>query len=377
MDFFEKKVRQLLNASGIQVGGSNLGDIEVKNPAFYRRFLTDGRLGLGESYMDGWWECDRIDVMLFKILSAQETIIKHVQTPETLARVLLSKIMPYGSVGRSSEIGKFHYDIGNELYGKILDPYWNYTCGYWQGGAENLEQAQLHKMERICQKLKLSPGMTLLDIGCGWGGFSKYAAEKYGAHVTGISISQKQIEQAKEFCAGLPIDIRYLDYRDLHEKYDRISTIGMIEHVGKKYYRGFMEKVSESLKDDGIFCLHTIGFNTSDYNNPWLDKYIFPGCYVPSIRQIGQAYEGLFVLEHVENIGYSYAKTLRCWYDNFERHWAEVQRNDPVKYNDIFYRTWRYYLLSCIGGFEARKIQLWQFVFSKNGIKGGYVFPQN
>jgi cyclopropane-fatty-acyl-phospholipid synthase len=375
MSFFERKVTELFSLAGVQINGSEPFDIQVHNQDFFRRFLTDGRLGLGESYMDGWWDCEKIDEMLYRLITAEKVIVSHVRTPKTLLNMFVSKIVPHGGKWRSQEIGKFHYDIGNELYERILDPYMNYTCGYWAGGATTLEQAQHDKMDRICTKLTIKPGMKLLDIGCGWGGFAKYAAENYGAHVTGISISEEQLKYARKLCAGLETEFKYLDYRDLNEYFDRITTIGMFEHVGFQYYRTFLEKVHSSLTDDGIFVLHTIGFNTSDFKNPWLQKYIFPGCFVPSLKHVAEAYEGLFVLEHVENIGFDYAKTLLSWYDNLEKSWKEIQAFDPEKYNERFFRTWRYYLLSSVAGFHARKIQLWQFVFSKNGVEGGYVFP--
>ncbi|NCO57118.1 MAG: cyclopropane-fatty-acyl-phospholipid synthase [Nitrospirae bacterium CG18_big_fil_WC_8_21_14_2_50_70_55] len=375
MDVSKRKVVELFALADVQVDGPKPSDIQVHNQKFYRRFLSDGRLGLGESYQDGWWDCERIDELLFKMICAQKIITKHVQTPATIANVVWSKLSPHGAERRSKEIGNFHYDIGNELYEAILDPYFNYTCGYWEGGARSLEEAQIAKMDRICHKLRLKSGMKLLDIGCGWGGFSKFAAERYGAHVTGISISEEQLKRARELCNGLPVELRYLDYRNLDQTFDRITAIGMFEHVGNRYYRTFMEKVFSCLNDDGLFFLHTIGFNTSDFANPWLQKYIFPGCFVPSMKHISEAYEGLFVLEHLENIGYSYAKTLQCWDGNLEAHWEEIRRHNPSVYDDRFLRTWRYYLLSSVAGFRARKIQVWHLVFSKHGVGGGYVFP--
>lgn len=374
MDVSKQKITELLSLAGIQVDGPEPHDIQVHNPSFYRRFLADGRLGLGESYQEGWWDCERIDEFVYKIICAREVITRHVQTPSTIASVVGSKLLPHGSRWRSEEIGKFHYDIGNDLYEAILDPYFNYTCGYWDGGAKSLEEAQIAKMDRICRKLGLKPGMTLLDIGCGWGGFAKFAAERYGAQVTGISISEEQLKYARWLCEGLPVELRYLDYRNLNQTFDRVTTIGMFEHVGKRFYRTFLEKVRSCLNDDGLFLLHTIGFNTSDFSNPWLQKYIFPGCFVPSMKHIAEAYEGLFVLEHMENIGHSYARTLQCWYDNLESHWDEISSHDQAKYDEHFLRTWRYYLLSSVAGFRARKIQLWHFVFSKQGVEGGYVF---
>jgi len=375
MNFFERKVTDLFSLAGVKIGGTERHDITVHDPRFYRRFLTDGRLGLGESYMDGWWDCERIDEMMLRVYTAEKLIVDHLHTPSTLIKTLFSKFLPHGSKWRSKEIGKFHYDIGNDFYEAILDPYFNYTCGYWGGAAKTLDDAQISKMDRICRKLKLKPGMKLLDIGCGWGGFAKFAAERYGVHVTGISISEEQLKHARRLCKGLNVDFRYLDYRYLSGTFDRVTTIGMIEHVGPRYYRPFMEKVESSLVDGGIFVLHTLGFNTSDYKNPWLQKYIFPGGFIPSLRHIAQAHEGLFSTEHVENIGYDYAQTLLCWFDNLEKNWADLQSRNPEKYDERFFRTWRYYLLATSAGFLVGKALVWHFVFSKGWVDGGYVFP--
>jgi len=374
MNFFERKVTELFSLAGVKIGGTEPHDITVRDPRFYRRFLTDGRLGLGESYMDGWWECDRIDEMMYKVYTAEKLIVDHIHTPSTFIKTLASKCLPHGSKWRSQEIGKFHYDIGNELYERMLGPSMVYTCAYWADGARTLEEAQTAKMDRVCRKLQLRPGMTLLDIGCGFGAFAKFAAEKYGANVVGISVSEEQLRYARKLCAGLPVELLYLDYRDLDRKFDRIASIGMFEAVGQRYYRTFLKKVSSCLADDGIFVLHTLGFNTSDYKNPWLTKYIFPGGHIPSLKHVAKAYEGSYVLEHIENFGYSYAQTLRCWYDNFETNWDEIRKFNTEKYDEQFFRTWRYYLLCTIAGFLVRKVQLWQFVFSKSGVQGGFFF---
>ena len=375
MTFFERKVAELFSLAGVRINGTQPHDITVRDSRFYRRFLLDGRLGLGESYMDGWWECERLDEMMYKVYTAERLIVDHIRTPATVIRGLPGRLLPHGSKWRSKEIGKFHYDLGNDFYEAILDPYFNYTCGYFAGGAKTLEDAQIAKMDRICRKLRLQPGMKLLDIGCGWGGFAKFAAERYGVHVTGISVSEEQLKHARRLCEGLDVEVRYLDYRNLSETYDRITTIGMIEHVGPRYYRSFMKMVSSCLTQGGIFVLHTLGFNTSDYKNPWLQKYIFPGGFIPSLQHIARAHEGLLTTEHVENIGYDYSKTLLCWFDNFEKNWAYLRSYNPEKYDDRFYRTWRFYLLATSAGFRVGKALVWQFVFSKGWVDGGYVLP--
>ena len=234
----------------------------------------------------------------------------------------------------------------------MLDTRMNYTCGFWQN-AHDLDTAQLNKLELSCQKLKLEPGMRVLDIGCGFGALAKYAAEKYGVQIVGITISKEQCHYAQQNCAGLPVEIRFQDYRDVNERFDRVVSLGMFEHVGSVNYRAYMQKAHDCLEDNGIFLLHTIGGNvTTRFCDPW-------------------AIEGLFIVENWSNFGAYYDATLMAWHDNFERNWQELKN----QYDERFYRMWRYYLLACAGGFRARSMQLWQIVLSKNGLRGGYQVP--
>jgi cyclopropane-fatty-acyl-phospholipid synthase len=206
----------------------------------------------------------------------------------------------------------------------------------------------------------------VLDIGCGWGGFAKYAAEKYGATIHGITVSREQVEFANKFCQGLDVKIELKDYRDLNEKFDRIVSIGMFEHVGYRNYRTFMKVVQRCLKAKGLFLLHTIARNTSGKStDPWINKYIFPRSMLPSAKQITTAAEGLFILEDWHSFGQYYDKTLMAWYNNFTKNWNKLNNT----YDERFYRMWTYYLLSCAGSFRARRNQLWQVLFSKEGIK--------
>jgi cyclopropane-fatty-acyl-phospholipid synthase len=251
----------------------------------------------------------------------------------------------------------------------MLDRRMNYSCAYWKNG-HNLDEAQENKLELICRKIDLKPGMHVLDIGCGWSAYGKYAAEKYKVKVSGITVSKEQVELGKKLCEGLPVDIRLLDYRDLNEKYDRIVSVGMIEHVGHKNYSDFFKIASNCLTDDGLFLLHTIGSNTSDQTlDLWSEKYIFPNGMLPSISQLGKAFENLFVMEDWHCIGAHYDKTLMAWYDNFNTNWDKIKSN----YSERFYRMWKFFLLSSAGSFRSRRRnQVWQIVLSKKGIPGGY-----
>ncbi|MBV8802598.1 MAG: cyclopropane fatty acyl phospholipid synthase, partial [Gammaproteobacteria bacterium] len=354
----------------ITINGNGPNDIRVNNEAFYARVLREGSLGLGESYMEGWWDCDHLDGFFDVVLCTK--LYNHVSEYSFLLfKLFLSKFINPQTKSRSLEVGKKHYDLSNKLFEKMLDSRMNYTCGYWKE-AKTLEEAQLAKLELSCQKLLLKPGMRLLDIGCGWGGMAKYAAEKYGVEVVGITISQQQYEYAKNVCVNLPVEIRFQDYRDVTETFDRIVSLGMFEHVGHKNYFTYMKKVRSCLTDDGIFLLHTIGDSITELPNKWITKYIFPHGMLPSIKLIGKAIENVFVLEDLHNFGADYDKTLMAWQQKFTDHWEEIKSD----YDERFKRMWNYYLLSCAGGFRARGMQLWQMVLSKEGIRGGYQAPR-
>jgi len=361
---------ELLEPTEIKVNGNNPWDIQIKNDEFFPRVFKEGVLGLGESYMDGWWECRRLDQLFEKLIQAN--LEEQVKTNKKfLLKSLLLKFINLQTKERSWHVGEKHYDLGNELFKNMLDSRMNYTCGYWEK-VTTLEEAQRDKLELVCRKLQLQPGMKLLDIGCGFGALAKYAAENYDVNVVGVTISKEQAALARQRCQGLPVDIVLTDYRDITGKFDRIASLGMFEHVGKLNYRTYMEVVHDSLTDDGLFLLHTIGDNvTTASANEWTTKYIFPNGVLPSISGIGKGCEGLLIMEDWHNFGVDYDKTLLAWYDNFNQNWDKLKHLSDER----FYRMWNYYLLSSAGSFRARYIQLWQIVFSKSGLKKGYHRP--
>ena len=361
---YKKKAEQILAKAGIKINGSNSWDIQVHNENIYRRVFSQGALGLGESYMDGWWDVKNLDEFFTKIFSseAQNSVEKSFSN---ILLILRAKISNLQGMGRAKEVGKKHYDIGNEIYKEMLDKRMIYSCGYWKN-AKTLDESQEDKLELICKKLKLKKGMKVLDIGCGWGGFAKYATERYGVKVVGITISKEQAKLAKENVKGLPIEIRIQDYRDVNEKFDVIVSIGMFEHVGYKNYRTYFKKVSELLNDGGITLLHTIGRNKSVHmGDPWTHKYIFPNGMLPSPSQIANAFEGLLVLEDWHNFSLDYDKTLMEWYKNFKNAWPMLKKKYPNKYDNRFYRMWEFYLMISAGGFRGRHHRLWQIVLTK------------
>lgn len=361
---FKSKVCEILALADVKVNGKRPWDIKVNNDDFYQRVLGEGSLGLGESYMDGWWDCKALDKFFFHILRAD--LASAVKPWSLILLHIKTRLFNLQCKSKAFVVGERHYDLGNDLYRAMLDKRMTYTCGYWKN-AKNLDEAQEAKLDLVCRKIGLKPGDKVLDIGCGWGSFAKYAAEKYKARVVGITVSKEQVKLGRKLCRGLPVEIRLQDYRDVDEKFDHIVSLGMFEHVGHKNYRAFMQIVDRCLKDDGLFLLHTIGGSTtSTYSDPWITKYIFPGGLVPSVRQIVNSVEGLFTIEDWHNFGTHYDKTLMAWFCNFDANWKKLECDEQ------FYRMWKYYLLSCAGGFRARYMQLWQIVLSKKGLLGGY-----
>ena len=364
-------VAELLEYAGVTINGPQPYDIKINNHLFFSRVIKEGSLGLGESYMDGWWDCPRLDMLFHRLLVAgvEERVPRHLSD---IAYVLTSRLVNRQSRRRAWQVGREHYDLGNDLFELMLDPYMQYSCGYW-ASANNLEQAQSDKLHLICEKLRLQKGMRLLDIGCGWGGLARFAAEHYGVSVVGVTISAEQQALAQENCSGLPVEIRLQDYRDLNEQFDRIVSVGMFEHVGPKNYATYFEVVANNLVEDGLFLLHSIGSNKTDLNvDKWIDKYIFPNGCLPSILQIAQNSEKQFVMEDWHNFGADYDRTLMAWLTRFNVAWPKLK----VHYNERFYRMFTYYLNACAGAFRARDIQLWQVLFSPKGVTGGIRVPR-
>lgn len=371
MDMFGKIIVAQVEQADVVINGNRPFDIQVKNERLYRRVVLDGELGFGEAYVQGWWESDDIAELIKRLLLAnvdkgQANLSGHLLS-------LSQKLRNPQSSKRASKNVEHHYDIGNDLYRVMLDPRMVYTCGYWKN-AKNLAQAQEDKLDLVCRKLRLQKGQRVLDIGCGWGSFAKFAAERYGVEVIGITLSPEQIALGKELCAGLPIELLLMDYRDLPKHFadtpfDHIVSLGMFEHVGPKNYRTYMEAARAVLKPEGLFLLHSIGGDQGG-TNAWINKYIFPGGWIPSAVAIDKAYKNIFVEEDKHNFGADYDKTLCAWNRRFEFGWPELQATG--NYDEAFRRKQRYYLLSCAGMFRARKTQLWQFVLSPNGTPGGY-----
>jgi cyclopropane-fatty-acyl-phospholipid synthase len=362
----QSTVSNLLALGEIEIGGSNPWDIHVHEPRWFARVLRGGSLALGESYMDGWWDTPRVDAFITRVHEAQlPRRIK--KSPRFLWTILRSSLINEQTEARAKVVGRAHYDLGNDLYRAMLDRRMTYSCGFWKD-ANTLDEAQEAKLDLVCRKLMLEPGMRVLDIGCGWGSFATLAAERYGVSVVGVTISREQAALGRELSAGLPVDIRLEDYRETTGEFDRVVSIGMFEHVGRKNYETFFRVARARLKPDGIFLLHCIGTNTPHTPDPWARRYIFPNSMVPSMRQLVAASEDLFDVVDWHNFGVDYDRTLTSWYDNFCARWPELS----ARYDERFHRMWTYYLLSCAASFRARTNHVWQVALQPVGSKRVY-----
>ena len=362
-------LRELLARADVRIGGGRPWDMRVLDARAYRRILTQWSLGAGEAYVDGDWDCERLDMMFDRLLRADlDRVVPGPAKLKLLLESLRQRLFNLQTVARAHQVGERHYDAGNDVFEAMLDSRMIYSCGYWEHAAD-LEQAQQHKLAMICRKLELQPGETLLDIGCGWGGLARYAAEHHGVQVTGVTISREQLALARERCVGLPITLLLQDYRSLQGRFDKIVSVGMFEHVGLKNYAVYFDTARRLLAPQGLFLLHTIGSDRrAPHTDPWIERYIFPNGKLPSPMEMGAAVEGRFIVEDWHNFGPDYDRTLMCWAERFEAAWPRLAE----RYDEGFRRMFRYYLLSCAGFFRSRQGQLWQLVLSPRGRSGVY-----
>lgn len=370
------RVHGLLASADVRVGGDRPWDMQIHDRRLATRLLVGGSLALGESYMDGWWDAASLDDLMAKLLAAG--LDRRAPGLADLRDAVAARLVNLQLGRRVFTVGERHYDLGNDLYQAMLGRRMVYSCGYWHDRdgmrAESLDAAQEAKLDLVCRKLGLRPGMRVLDIGCGWGEALKFAAERYGVSGVGVTVSREQLAFAAGLCEGLPLEFRLQDYRELRgERFDRVFSIGMFEHVGVRNYRVYFDIVRSLLPPDGLFLLHSIGSNRSRRRtDPWIARYIFPNSMLPSARQLAEASEGLFVIEDWHNFGADYDLTLQAWRENSEAAWERL----PARYDERFRRMWRFYLAASMASFRTRRIQLWQVLMSPQGVPGGIVVPR-
>ncbi len=365
-----RQVQCRIDAADVILDGSRPWDPQIHDERVLARVFAQGSLALGESYVGGGWDCDRLDELFYRLLSAD--VDRRFRSIASRVETIRGRFRNLQRVARVGQVARRHYDLGDDLFRAMLDTRQIYSCGYWRD-ATSLEEAQEAKLDLVCRKLQLKPGMRVLDVGCGWGGAARFAARRYGVEVVGITVSRDQLEVGRQRCAKLPVEIRLQDYRSIEGCFDRVFSLGMLEHVGYKNYRRFMQVVREHLHPEGLFLLHTIGNLESVRSvDPWIGRYIFPNSMLPSMTQVCQAIEGLFVMEDWHNFGADYDRTLMHWLESFDEAWPALAE----RYDESFRRMWRFYLQSCAATFRARRNQLWQIVLSPHGVPGGYRAPR-
>lgn len=367
---------RLLSDAGITVNGNAPWDIRVRNQAVFRRVLLTGSVGLGEAYVDGWWDCEDLGAFFDRLIKWRNsrTTPLVVEWPRILSD-LKRRFVNRQSVGRARRVVDAHYDLPTCLFEAMLGPTMAYSCGYWRD-ATTLDDAQQHKMDLICRKLRISAPDRVLDLGCGFGAFARFAAARYGCSVVGVTNSASHARYARTVCRGLPVEIHECDYRAIGHytndmKFDKVVSIAMCEAVGAANYRTYMEIVHQVLAVDGLWLLHTLG-DLACSSDPWMNKHIFPNGELPTRQQLSKAMRGLFSIEDFHCFESDYCQTVTAWEANFVNHWDDLRSSDEGLFNERFYRMWTYYLRSCWGSLRAGNMQLWQLVLSNPGFAGGY-----
>jgi cyclopropane-fatty-acyl-phospholipid synthase len=356
----------ILGRTGVELDGPEPWDPRVHDERLFARVLVDGTLGLGEAYVEGWWDCVQLDELVARVTHGAGAAVP--RSWRDMVAAAHAKIRNAGRRSRAFDNVMYHYDVADDLFEAMLDRRMTYSCGYWKN-ARDLDAAQEAKLDLVCRKIGLKPGMRVLDIGSGWGSFGIFAAERYGARVVGLTVSEAQQRAATERGRDLPVEFRLQDYRDIDEQFDAVVSIGMFEHVGAKNYGTYFDVARRCLWANGLFLLHTIGSrDPSAAGDRWITRYIFPGAHLPSAAELTRALGRTFVIEDWHNFGADYDRTLLAWHEKVSANWGRLR----LGYDERFRRMWRYYLLSCAGTFRARQNQLWQIVLSADGVPGGY-----
>jgi cyclopropane-fatty-acyl-phospholipid synthase len=363
-----------------QPGAAVTANVRVLNWGFFKRCVLFGDVGFGEAYVDGDWDTEDItQVISWFILNVENSPAMSGSRGKKFLINLLGKynrvrhLLRPNSLATSRRNISEHYDLGNDFYKLFLDPTMTYSAALFQSPAQTLEQAQVAKYDRLCRQLKLKPGEHVLEIGSGWGGFSRHAAKNYGVHITTVTISEEQFKYARELFQqeklADKIDIKLMDYRRLTGRFDKIVSIEMLEAVGDAYLETYFAKCHELLQPGGLLALQMITCPDSRHdslreNVDWIQKHIFPGSLLLSIHRVNEALRatGDLFLHDLKDLGLSYAETLRRWRSTFNQNEAAVR---ALKFDPRFIRKWNYYLAYCEAAFALRNISVVQAIYTR------------
>lgn len=362
-------LRDLLARADVRIDGDRPWDLRIHDARVYARVLTQWSLGAGEAYVDGDWDCDRLDLLFERLTRAE---LDRTAPPPAKVKLMVEslrqRVFSLQPAERTQAAGRPCLSVGDDVYEAMLDSRMVYSCAFWEH-AKDLEQAQIDKLEMICRKLELRPGQTLLDLDCGWGGLARFAAEYFGVRVTGVANSQAQLAAAEKRCRGLPVKLLAQSERPVEGRFDKIVSVGQFEQVGPRNYATYFDAARRLLKPEGLFLLHTIGVDRpSPHTDPWMERHVFPDGKLPAASELSGALEGRFIIEDWHNFGADQDRTLMAWAERFEAAWPRLAK----RYDEGFRRMFRYYLLSCAGFFRSRRGQVWQLVLSGPERHGTY-----
>lgn len=369
----EGEVLQIGTQPGIEA------DLKIKDEAFFKKTALYGDIGFGESYMDGDWTTSDLTALVRWVIGNIET--SGVMSGSKAKNIGFNLLETFNKVGhffnRNTKTGSaknisYHYDLSNDFYQMMLDKTMNYSCAMFENDAETLYDAQVRKLQSLCDDLDIQPGDHILEIGCGWGGFAEYAASKYDCKITGVTISKEQydfaVNRIKE--AGLQdrVSLHMMDYREIEGKFDKIVSIEMIEAVGHDFLPEYFETIHKKLEDNGVAVIQAITSPDSRYDEfrkgvDFIQKHIFPGSLLPSVNaMVNACKETTLQLHNLRDIGLNYAKTLRMWKEEVDRQKEEIRK---LGMDDVFFRKWDYYLCYCEAAFMERNISTVQVTFIK------------
>ncbi len=348
--------------------GRQTWGLQISDSAVRRRIQRLGIVALGETYEQGHWQCDNLEDFMYQVFTGSPLTLSLAAWSKLLLAALDQRLFNRQNGRGAFNIGLKHYDLGNDLFRCMLDSSMTYTSGYW-AHATTLDEAQKAKLDLICRKLNLRPGQRVLDIGCGWGNFAHFAATNYGAHVTGLTVSQEQARFAQERCRDLPVEIRLQDYRTFRESFDHVVSIEMIEAVGRKNLPAYFKTIDSVLKNDGLAVVQVISGDTLSSTSDrgldqyilWLVKYIFPDGYLPKQHELVPPRSTQLAIEDWHRFHDDYPKTLRAWSDRFNQNWRQL----AAQYDDAFHRRWNFYLSGCAAAFRAGLVSVSQLTYRK------------